>query len=93
MPRFVPLLTGLVLASAVTYKFRDELLKDQNKIKSGVQDAKTTLENAVTEQQFQKTSSYLTDSQKYVSNRLVPSGKTRNFKDMYVQVGWQFLWY
>lgn len=77
MPRFVPLLTGLVLASAVTYKFRDELLKDQGKIKSRVQDAKTTLENAVTEEQFNKTTSYLSDSQKYVSHRLVPSGKIR----------------
>lgn len=75
MPRIVPLLSGLALATAVTYKFRNDLENDQSNIKSRLNSAKSTLERAVTEEQFNRGPSYLTDSQKYVSDRLVPSGK------------------
>jgi hypothetical protein len=76
MPRLAPLFTGLALAGAITYKFRNDLLQDQNDIKHRLQDAKSTLEKAVTtEPTYNRTPSYLSDSQKYVSNRLVPSGK------------------
>lgn len=74
MPRIVPLLSGLALATAVTYKFGNDLQKDQNNIKSRLSSAKSTLEKAVTEEPYSRGPSYLTDSQKYVSDRLVPSG-------------------
>lgn len=74
MPRFVPLFTGLALAGAITYKFRNDLLQDQIDIKHRLQDAKSTLEKAVTTEPTYNRTSYLSDSQKYVSNRLVPSG-------------------
>ncbi|KAI8062001.1 hypothetical protein BDF21DRAFT_428937 [Thamnidium elegans] len=75
MPRIVPLLSGLALATAVTYKFRNDLVKDQGDIKSRLNQAKSTLERAVTEESYTRGPSYLIDSQKYVSDRLVPSGK------------------
>lgn len=75
MPRFVPLVTGLAVASAITYKFKNDLLQDQNDIKTRLNDAKSTLDKAVIEPAFGSSRSYLSDSQKYVSNRLVPSGK------------------
>jgi hypothetical protein len=75
MPGVVPLLTGLAVAGAVTYKFRSGLLQDQNDIKNRVNQAKSTLERAVTEEQYSRGPSYMSDSQKYVSDRLVPSGK------------------
>jgi uncharacterized membrane-anchored protein YhcB (DUF1043 family) len=75
MPRFVPLLAGLAVAGAVTYKFKNELLQDQSNIKHRLNSAKSTLERAVTEEEkYVREASYLTDSQKYVSDRLVPSG-------------------
>lgn len=75
MPRFFPLATGLAVASAITYKFKNDLLQDQNDIKTRLEDAKSTLDKAVIEPTFGSSRSYLSDSQKYVSNRLVPSGK------------------
>lgn len=75
MPRFLPLVTGLAVASAITYKFKNDLLQDQDDIKTRLEDAKSTLDKAVIEPTFGSSRSYLSDSQKYVSNRLVPSGK------------------
>ncbi|CEP12366.1 hypothetical protein [Parasitella parasitica] len=75
MPRFVPLLTGLAVAAAITYKFKNDLLQDQNDIKTRLEDAKSTLEKAVIDPTFGSSRSYLSNSQKYVSNRLVPSVK------------------
>ncbi|KAI7902104.1 uncharacterized protein BX663DRAFT_561692 [Cokeromyces recurvatus] len=76
MPRLVPLLSGLTLAVAITYKFRNDILKDQGDIKSQVEDVKSKLHKAVTESEtYNRTPSYLSNSQKYVSNRLVPSVK------------------
>ncbi|KAI8076415.1 uncharacterized protein B0P05DRAFT_545795 [Gilbertella persicaria] len=75
MPRFISVVTGLAVTTAVTYKLRDHLIQDQNTIKHRLENAKTNLERAVAEQtSYNKPSSYLTDSQKYVSDRLVPSG-------------------
>ncbi|KAG1090286.1 hypothetical protein G6F42_019738 [Rhizopus arrhizus] len=75
MPRFVPLVTGLAVASAITYKFKNDLLQDQNDIKTRLNDAKSTLDKAVIEPTFGSSRSYLSDSQIFVSNRLVPSVK------------------
>ncbi|KAI7886888.1 uncharacterized protein EV154DRAFT_427349 [Mucor mucedo] len=74
MPRLVPLLSGLALATAITYKVGNDLQKDQSEIKNRLNSAKNTLERAVAEEQYSRGPSYLTDSQKYVSDRLVPSG-------------------
>lgn len=76
MPKVLPLVTGLAVATAVTYKFKNDLLQDQSNIKNRLNEAKTTLEKAVTEeeQNYKRGPSYLTDSQKYVNDRLVPSG-------------------
>ncbi|KAI8637310.1 hypothetical protein BD408DRAFT_424741 [Parasitella parasitica] len=75
MPRFVPLLTGLAAATAITYKFKSDLSQDQNDIKTRLEDAKSTLEKAVIDPTFGSSRSYISDSQKYMSNRLVPSVK------------------
>lgn len=74
MPRVLPLVTGLAVATAVTYKFKNDLLQDQNNIKNRLNEAKSTLEKAVTEEEYKRGPSYLSDSQKYVNDRLVPSG-------------------
>lgn len=79
MPRFLPLVTGLAVATAITYKFKNDLLQDQNDIKTRLEDAKSTLDKAVIETTFGSSKNYLSDSQKYVSNRLVPSGKIHEF--------------
>ncbi|KAI9480323.1 MAG: hypothetical protein EXX96DRAFT_176531 [Benjaminiella poitrasii] len=83
MPRLMPLVAGLTLAAAITYKFKTDLLNDQRNIKNRVEDVKTTLGKAVIEPGkatgYTTSSSYLSDSQKYISNRLVPSGKTNEY--------------
>ena len=75
MPKFFTLCVGIAAAGAITYKFRNDMVQDQINIKNRLNDAKSTLEEAVAEEQYKRVPSYLSDSQKYVSHRLVPSGK------------------
>lgn len=75
MPRVVPLLSGLALVSAVIYKVKSDLAKDQSVISSGIHEAKSALDRAVTKEEYKRGPSYLNQSQTYVSKRLVPSGK------------------
>ncbi|KAI8368397.1 hypothetical protein EDC96DRAFT_138822 [Choanephora cucurbitarum] len=79
MPRFISLVTGLAVATAATYKLREHLVNDQDNIQSRLENAKSTLEQAVSEQTYSKPSAYLSDSQRYVSDRLVPSGKNNGY--------------
>ena len=79
MPRFISLVTGLAVATAATYKLREHLVNDQDNIQSRLESAKSTLEQAVSEQTYSKPSAYLSDSQRYVSDRLVPSGNNKGY--------------
>ncbi|CAO3703605.1 unnamed protein product [Rhizopus stolonifer] len=69
MPQFLPLLTGLCLASAVTYTLKETVSRNQSDMHKCLEDVKTTLDNAVTPKSNPKY------SPKYVSDRLVPSVK------------------
>lgn len=69
MSRFIPLVTGLALASAITIKFRDTVIKDHKNIHQQLNSAKSTLDNAV-----DTTSKKVSTSERYLSDRLVPSG-------------------
>ncbi|KAI8335603.1 hypothetical protein BD560DRAFT_451094 [Blakeslea trispora] len=76
MPRFISLVTGLAVATAVTYKLREHLVEDQDNIKNRLESAKSSLEQAVEQtSSYSRPSAYLSDSQRYVSDRLVPSVK------------------
>ncbi|KAI8099954.1 uncharacterized protein BX664DRAFT_322498 [Halteromyces radiatus] len=86
MPRTVPLLAGVVIISAVTYKFRDDLLKDTNELQQRLQAARKTLDNVTSStstkslidtphQSILPPFTLIDDSKNYVTNRLVPSVK------------------
>lgn len=85
MPRTVSLLVGVLTAAAVTYKLRDNLSSDTSDIRRRLHDAKTTLDQVAAGTASSKPldsptarSSFISDSQKYVSGRLVPSGNELN---------------
>ncbi|KAI8994872.1 hypothetical protein BDB01DRAFT_831815 [Pilobolus umbonatus] len=75
MPRLIPLLAGLLVATGVTYEFRNHMISNQNNIKQGVESAKSTIDRATTTEPHIRPSSYISDSQRYVKDRLVPSVK------------------
>lgn len=70
MPRLFTLFTGLALATAVSYKYKDSFLKGQDDLQRGLDNVKSTLDKAPA-----VTRNYMSDSQKYVSDRLMPSVK------------------
>jgi hypothetical protein len=80
MPRLFTLFTGLALATAVSYKYKDSFLKGQDDLQRGLDNVKSTLDKAPA-----VTRNYMSDSQKYVSDRLMPSGK-RKKRDIVVAV-------
>lgn len=71
MPRFIPLVAGIALATLVTVKVRDTVSKDQNDIQQRLDNVKSTLNRAVAPSVAKN---YVSNSQKYVSDRLIPSG-------------------
>ncbi|KAI8390817.1 uncharacterized protein BYT42DRAFT_171090 [Radiomyces spectabilis] len=84
MPRIRPVLFGVIVASAITYKCRDDLLRDTQSISHRLNEAKSRLDQAASRSYLEAKrarSSYmdnvpiLADSQRYVSKELVPSGK------------------
>ena len=101
MPRTVSVLAGLLAVATITYKFRDDLMANTNDIRRRLDDAKTTLDHvaAGTASQSQLRSqsstpsrSFIGESQHYVSNRLVPTGKFLifRFEKREGWVGWCF---
>lgn len=72
MPRLFTLFTGLALATAVSYKYKDSFLKGQDDLQRSLDNVKSTLDKAPA-----VTRNYMSDSQKYVSDRLMPSGKRK----------------
>jgi hypothetical protein len=89
MPRTVPLVAGLIVVSAATYKFRDDLLKDTHSIQQRLQSARASLDHitsSTSTQSFLDTPhesilppfTLIDDSKDYVSKRLVPSGKKKS---------------
>ncbi|KAG1056966.1 hypothetical protein G6F46_010067 [Rhizopus delemar] len=70
MPRLFTLFTGLALATAVSYKYKDSFLKGQDDLQRSLDNVKSTLDKAPA-----VTRNYMSDSQKYVSDRLMPSVK------------------
>ncbi|CEG63191.1 hypothetical protein CU097_007281 [Rhizopus azygosporus] len=72
MPRFIPLVAGIALATLVTVKVRDTVSKDQNDIQQRLDNVKSTLNRAVAPSVAKN---YVSNSQKYVSDRLIPSVK------------------
>ncbi|ORX50246.1 hypothetical protein DM01DRAFT_1100194 [Hesseltinella vesiculosa] len=86
MPRTVPLIAGLVVVSAVTYKFRDDLLKDTGDLQSRLQSARSKLDHITSSTSTHQLANHpmesvlpdispVQDSKKYINDRLMPSGK------------------
>ncbi|CAO3598907.1 unnamed protein product [Absidia cylindrospora] len=84
MPRTVPLVAGLIVVSAVTYKFRDDLLKDTKDIQQRLQSARASLDSVTSSNSAQSLIdtphqsilppfTIIDDSKDYVTKRLVPS--------------------
>lgn len=70
MPRFVTLFASLALATAVTYKYKESVLVEQKDIQKQLDNVKSTLDNAPA-----ATRNCMSDSQKYLAERLMPSVK------------------
>ncbi|KAI8338536.1 hypothetical protein BC941DRAFT_501694 [Chlamydoabsidia padenii] len=86
MPRTVPLVAGVIAVSAITYKFRDDLIKDTNTIQQRLQSARASLEQITSSSSTQSLLdtphesilppfTLIDDSKDYVNKRLVPSVK------------------
>lgn len=97
MPRTVPLVAGLIVVSAVTYKFRDDILKDTHSIQQQLQSARASLDHITSSTSTQSLLetphesilppfTLIDDSKDYVSKRLVPSGKEITMR--VVKVDW-----
>ncbi|KAI9267328.1 hypothetical protein BY458DRAFT_437332 [Sporodiniella umbellata] len=74
MPRFLPLITGLGLAAAVTFHFKGKVSETSFDMHQRLNSVKKTLDNAVT---LERNKTY--GSPKYSSSQFVPSG-SRNKK-------------
>ncbi|KAI9253212.1 hypothetical protein BY458DRAFT_559059 [Sporodiniella umbellata] len=70
MPRAVTVIASLALATAITYKYKESYLIEPEHIEKQLNEVKAKIDNAPV-----ATRAYMSDSQKYVADRLMPSVK------------------
>ncbi|KAI8984690.1 hypothetical protein BDF20DRAFT_861229 [Mycotypha africana] len=72
------LTAGIGISAAIIYKMDQNITQQQSEMKHRLEEAKSTLEKAVVADeraQQEKTREYYRNTQKYMSDRLVPSGR------------------